>query len=112
MSPRTRGAQPANTNALKHGFYSRQFRQAELADLPCLQLRLEDEIIAGRRMLELSQQMTDPMDGVRALSAFSNHLARLAHLMRLHALLTGGGNETSESITQAILAVAKEFHIL
>ena len=115
-SGRKRGAQPANTNALKHGFYSRQFQQLELADLPALQLRLEDEIdaarVAGRRMLELSKQMTDPMDGIRALSLFSNHLSRVANLMRSQAILTGGSNETSEAISTAILAVAKEFHIL
>jgi hypothetical protein len=36
MPPRKRGAQPSNTNALKHGFYSRQFQQLELAVLPAL----------------------------------------------------------------------------
>ena len=30
---RNRGAQPGNVNALKHGFYSQQFRNGELADL-------------------------------------------------------------------------------
>jgi hypothetical protein len=115
-SPRKRGAQPSNTNALKHGFYSREFRQAEINDLPALQLRLEDEIaaarVAGRRILELSRQMTDPMDGVRALTAFSNHLARIARLMRTHHILTGGGDDASQAISQAILDIAKEFNIL
>jgi hypothetical protein len=116
MSPRRRGAQPSNLNALKHGFYSRQFRQAEIADLSALQLRLEDEIaaarVAGRRMLELSRQLTDPMDGVRALTAFSNHLTRVARLMRTHHILTGSGDETTDLIQRCIQDVAKELHIL
>ena len=29
----TRGAQPKNTNALKHGFYSRRFNSTESLDL-------------------------------------------------------------------------------
>jgi hypothetical protein len=33
MPKRSRGAQPGNTNALKHGFYSKRFSQLELTDL-------------------------------------------------------------------------------
>ena len=33
---RKRGGQPGNLNALKHGFYSRLFREPEIADLDTL----------------------------------------------------------------------------
>ena len=113
---RKRGGQPGNTNALKHGFYSRAFRSVDIDDLDTLELKLEDEIaaarVAGRRMLELSDEMTEPMQSIRALAAFSTHLIHIASLMRTHAILTGGGNTTSETITNAIQAVARELKIL
>ena len=33
---RKRGAQPGNTNALKHGFYARAYRSGELNDLDAM----------------------------------------------------------------------------
>jgi hypothetical protein len=113
---RKRGAQPGNTNALKHGFYSRAFRSVDVLDLDSLELKLEDEIaaarVAGRRMLELSEEMTEPMQSIRALAVFSTHLVHIASLIRTHAILTGNSNTTSEAITNAIQAVAREFKIL
>jgi hypothetical protein len=113
---RKRGAQPGNTNALKHGFYSRAFRSVDVLDLDSLELKLEDEIaaarVAGRRMLELSEEMTEPMQSIRALAVFSTHLVHIASLIRTHAILTGNSNTTSEAITSAIQAVAREFKIL
>jgi hypothetical protein len=113
---RKRGGQPGNTNALKHGFYSRAFRSVDIDDLDTLELKLEDEIaaarVAGRRMLELSDEMSEPMQSIRALAAFSTHLIHIASLMRTHAILTGGSNTTSETITNAIQAVARELKIL
>ncbi len=40
-----RGAQPGNLNALKNGFYSRQFRELENADLSQVSEGLKDEIL-------------------------------------------------------------------
>ena len=113
---RKRGGQPGNTNALKHGFYSRAFRSVDLDDLDTLELKLEDEIaaarVAGRRMLELSDEMSEPMQSIRALAAFSTHLTHIASLIRTHAILTGGSDTSSEAITNAIQAVARELKIL
>lgn len=42
---RRRGAQPGNLNALKHGFYSKQFEPAEIQDLETRLLEgLQDEV--------------------------------------------------------------------
>jgi hypothetical protein len=113
---RKRGGQPGNTNAIKHGFYSRAFRSVDIDDQDTLELKLEDEIaaarVAGRRMLELSDEMTEPMQSIRALAAFSTHLTHIASLIRTHAILTGGSDTSSEAITNAIQAVAREFKIL
>jgi hypothetical protein len=110
------GGQPGNTNALKHGFYSRLFRAIDIQDLPTLELRLEDEIaaarVAGRRMLEISNEISDPQQSIQALAAFSTHLTHIALLMRTHAILTGNSSDTTDTITEAIQAVAREMNIL
>lgn len=103
-------------NALKHGFYSRFFRSLNPDDLAVLDLKLEDEIaaarLAGRRMLELAEEMDDPRQALRALAVFSIHLTHVATLVRTRAILTGNSNDTAEAITTAIEAVAREMHIL
>jgi len=43
--PRQHGAQPGNSNALKHGYYSRQFKKGDLTDLDqASQVSFLDEI--------------------------------------------------------------------
>jgi hypothetical protein len=53
---RNKGAQPGNTNALKHGFYSRFFKEGEVTDLSSLAPDLTDEIamlrVITRRLLD------------------------------------------------------------
>lgn len=103
-------------NSLKHGFYSSFFQSLGPDDLSVLGLRLEDEIaaarLAGRRMLELAEEMDDPRQCLRALAAFSTHLTHVAALVRTRAILTGNKDDTAEAITTAIEAVARELHIL
>ena len=43
VTKRKRGAQLGNLNALQHGFYSRRFREEEIADLESLSEGLQDE---------------------------------------------------------------------
>lgn len=57
-SPRKRGAQPSNTNALKHGFYSRFFNLAEIQAISKIDPSgLKNEIdlirIISRRIIDL-----------------------------------------------------------
>jgi hypothetical protein len=58
---RHRGAQPGNTNALKHGFYSARFSPLEARDLDvALRDGVEDEIallrITIRRVFDLATE--------------------------------------------------------
>jgi hypothetical protein len=116
MTMRKRGAQAGNTNALKHGFYSRYFRTIDINDLDELELKLEDEIaaarLAGRRMLELLDEMHDPQQSLHALSAFSLHLIHIATLIRTHAILSGNNSDTSTAISKAIEDIARELNLL
>jgi hypothetical protein len=113
---RKRGAQMGNTNALKHGFYSRYFRSVDVQDLAALEPKLEDEIaaarLAGRQMLELCAEMADPQQSLRALAVFSLHLTHIASLIRTHAILTGNNNDTHAVIANAIQDIARELNIL
>lgn len=49
---RNRGGQPGNTNALKHGFYSRRFRDIEFSDLDVITVAdLQNEIAMMRVLM-------------------------------------------------------------
>jgi hypothetical protein len=93
MSPRRRGAQPGNHNALKHGFYSRSFRNIEIQDLDVIACSLENEIaglrVAGRRIFELANDIDDPMKAVATLNMFGSNCQRVARLLQVHATLSG-----------------------
>jgi len=102
---RTRGAQPGNLNALKHGFYSRQFRSREHVDLDALlTVDLNDEIhllrILMRRALELSSDTEDLAECLATLKAISAASARLTNMLRVQKLI-GKSNDIPDLITQA-----------
>ena len=61
---RKRGAPLGNTNAVTHGFYSRQFRTADLDDVQdCSVASLKDEIdmlrVHIRRLIQLGEDIDD-----------------------------------------------------
>jgi len=61
---KSRGAPPGNLNALKHGFYARQFKKAELTGLEqCDFDGLNDEIailrVYIRRLIQQGSDTTD-----------------------------------------------------
>jgi len=111
-----RGALPGNQNALKHGFYSRRFRELETNDLDILQADLLNEIaglrVAGRRILEYSEDLEDdPQKCIHALSQFGLMCTRIARLSRDYALLTGGSNEKDDAISIALARVVETLQL-
>ncbi len=101
-----RGGQPGNTNALKHGFYTKNFSLAEcegleatkeivLADeialLRVLIRRFSDQILAGRGVTL--------NESAQHLAVISDAMLRLASLLRTNHML--GGTKTS-SLTHAL----------
>ena len=61
---RRRGAPHGNKNALKHGFYSRQFKKADLVDLESADfIGLKDEItmlrVFMRRVIQLGKDVNE-----------------------------------------------------
>jgi hypothetical protein len=113
MPKRTRGAQPGNTNALKHGFYAQQFSQLELTDLEtALGSGLGDEIalmrVLIRRFVEaVEAQPTLPLDDTsHFLNTLGSSMTRLAGLLRADKLLTGSDDS---AVMQAIHSAIAEF---
>ena len=105
---RPRGAPPGNINALKHGFYSRQFRKMELDDLEAmLDAGLDSEInmlrVSTRRVLELADGNDDLDTGIKLLTVLGITSTRLANLLRAQVLL--GGSRQDDIYKQIIEAL-------
>ncbi len=110
------GAQPGNQNALKHGFYSARFKEAEKRDLEA-QVRggLEDEIamlrVSIRRLLEWAPARGEReglAEAVARLNALGQAAARIASLLKTQKRLAQDAGEVSTALSQALDEVMKE----
>lgn len=114
MPERKRGAQPGNLNALKHGFYARNFTELEVKDLETiLGSGLINEIsmmrVLARRVFDLMGQAETAEEAARALSVLGQAVARLAGVLKVEKMLGPGSDEVSHAISQALGDVLKEF---
>jgi hypothetical protein len=107
---RKRGGQPGNTNAFKHGLYSKSFSLAERRGLQAAEgIVLGDEIallrVLIRRFAEeiLSSQGVAPSESAQHLAVVSEAMLRLASLLRTDHML--GGSQSSTFIKQLNLAL-------
>ena len=114
---RKRGAQPGNTNALKHGFYSRRFNKIETQDLESSNLDdLSGEIallrVFTRRVFELAQDVDDLDRAVHLLSVFSLSVGKLSSAQRTRAFLRSlGHDEMAQTLQQALAEIAVEMSL-
>jgi hypothetical protein len=114
---RSRGAQPGNINALKHGYYARKFREMESGDLDLLMMDgLESEInmlrVMTRRIFEGSGEQVNMDKLTKSLGALGLAATRLAGLLRTKHFL--GGNkpeEVANAIRSAISQATKEMEL-
>ena len=111
-STRPRGGAPfGNTNALKHGFYSRRFRKSEMDDLEATSFTgLRDEIavlrVCIRRIVEWGasiQSFSDAMTFLRVVSLATGSLSRLIRTQQAI-----GGSDIEGVILQAITEAGQE----
>ena len=107
---RKRGGQPGNTNAFKHGFYTKNFSLAERRGLETVKgVVLGEEIallrVLIRRFAEeiLSSQTATPMETAGNLAVISEAMLRLASLLRTDHML--GGTQSSTFFEQLSLAL-------
>jgi hypothetical protein len=105
---RPRGAPKGNRNALKHGFYSQQFRPADLRDLkhqPVGVLASEINLLRVliRRLVERSSEEKDIsllVDILRAISLSTNSITRLIKVQ--HFLNLEENDSFTDQVNQAI----------
>jgi hypothetical protein len=116
MSPR--GAPKCNTNAFKHGFYSRRFRQQDIndldalseADLPSLSSELALLRVALSRTFEQAQAEGQDTDWTAYLADIGLAATRVASLLRTQKLLDGGqSDEVQQAIRRAISITSKDW---
>jgi hypothetical protein len=114
--PRKPGGQPGNTNALRHGFYSRKFRKLEIDDLDTALIDgLTDEItcarICYRRLFEIINDSDTNLETMTtSVTALSACFARLAGLLRTQKML-GGEGDTFDTLHRALKEIIDERHI-
>ncbi len=106
---RRRGAPIGNTNALKHGFYSRSFREIDCQDLEKIHFSgLQDEItmlrVFIRRVTEISQSITTFPEAVSLLRVLSLASISLTRLLATQNLIraSSGQVEPAAGVGQAI----------
>jgi hypothetical protein len=108
--PRKRGAQPGNTNSLKHGFYSHRLREKE-ADVGL------DEVITllHRLLRRAAEQTADPglelTVLLKALDRISSAGDRLARLLRAQKELGGTSEDGRSALLRALGEAAQEMGI-
>ena len=110
--------QKGNTNALKHGFYSRRFtkevnealvyaRQDTLAEIACLRAKA----IRVNGWLQEKDPSEFETDYFTAVNTLANISIAIGTLLRMQALITGKASNVEQAIEQAIID-AKERWIL
>ncbi len=98
---RLRGAPLNNLNALKHGFYARKFRRADLVDLADTRFRgLSEEInllrVYMRGVIEKSAEVNSLAEALEVLRALSLAATSLTRMTKTHQLLTKGDPDKTE----------------
>ena len=111
-SPKKKGAQPANINAIKHGFYSHYFTPAEIQAVSQLNpntLNFEIELsrIINRRILALWSASTNIETDSTLSELLIRSTAAIASLSRTQAILNKMNDINPLSELYSIL---EEFH--
>jgi hypothetical protein len=107
-----RGGQLGNTNALKHGFYTKNFSLSERQGLESInEIVLADEIALLRVLIRrfsaqiLASQGVSLNESAQHLAVTSEAMLRLASLLRTNHLL--GGSETGSLTQELCLSLAE-----
>lgn len=126
-SKRKRGAQPNNKNALKHGFYGKQFTADEkkrlddqesldvLAEINLIRVQMDrlTEQISFEELTRTDQNGTDFRDAhyLSQLNTLSAMTGAIATLIRTHYLTHGKSGDVQSAIMQALEEIRLEMGI-
>ncbi len=115
---RSRGAQPGNTNALKHGFYSPRFNGGEIQSLTLFKEHIDvvSEIkmlrVAVDRVISRLGEHCDIRECVALLNVLTRAAGRIGHLIRLQKFIYGDQNSISALLYAALEDVAEEYDLV
>jgi len=114
-SKRSRGGQPGNSNALRHGLYSKNFTESEMCGLDeNLKGEFHDEIALARvqvgRLAEmLKDYKTMPFENYIAASiALNNYLDRIQRLSRAQHFMYRNQTTMEQALAELALIPPEE----
>src|SRR4030043_1867216 len=104
---RSRGGQPGNLNALKHGFYTRRFTHTDLAGVESTDFNSLMEEIAiirlyARRLIELDNQSTDISQVTNILRILCLASLPITRLVKTSQFLQVNGNTSASDLHKAL----------
>jgi hypothetical protein len=114
----TRGATKGNQNALKHGFYSRRFKQQDIrnldelseSQLPSLSSELALLRVALSRTFEQAEAGGEEADWSVYLADIGLAATRVASLLRTQKYLVGDqGDEVRTAIRRGVEMTSKDW---
>jgi hypothetical protein len=113
QKPRRRGAQPGNFNAVKHGFYARQFLTSDIQDLKKYKFEgLSEEIklmrVYIRRVAESFSPDSTPAESLELLRIMTFATLCLTRLVRTQHLICPEDDTFASSIQKALNEVRAE----
>ncbi len=117
ISRRKRGGQPGNSNALKHGFYSRRFCDLERRDLDA---SLDDDLrseaamlrVQIRRVFDLAADVDDVEQASSLLRILALSVGRLAGLLRVQALYgLSAADDYGRTLNEALTELMDELSL-
>ena len=91
MKSKQRGGQPGNLNALKHGFYSEQFKTTEIEDIEAL-TRFFITRYKTKYQLSLSLHVQDEIYSLLMSHEFQGNIRELENLISKVMLTKSSGN--------------------
>jgi hypothetical protein len=117
METRSKGGQPGNINAQKHGFYSKCFTLRDRRDLDQFPADLSAEIDLQRVLIRkvytfANRNATSLTDWIATLNALGASTTRLAGLLRAQKLLGEATSDLDTAISNALLAAQQDFGIM
>jgi hypothetical protein len=112
-TPRHRGGQLGNANALKHGFYTRRFKEKDISGVEQINVKdLAEEValirILARRLVEASSPSADLYELAGVLRAVCLASTTITRVIKTHALLSSASPNYQEEIEFAIQQVNRE----
>ena len=107
---RRHGGQPGNTNALKHGFYTRRFKKRDLSGVEATHNKdLVEEIallrVFTRCLLESIEPGLDSLELAAILRALCLASGTITRLVKTQCFLASTDTSVQDSIHQAIVEV-------